>query len=164
LRAERSSIEVFGFKGDRIFYRKSVLACGGTSWHEIAFEYPAEAQGMNVFVDRAAKGVEINKTRAVPLQFLRAISPRTLASNLLGRKGLGLRKSHLRPRPICGCFSNPYAAIVAARLLARATGNGGERHEANARTPSFRRRSRQQKPFPRSFGSFQLGRERRQPQ
>jgi hypothetical protein len=63
LRAERSWIEVSGFKGDSIFYRKSVLACGGTSWHEIAFEYPAEAQGMNVFVDRAAKGVEINQNK-----------------------------------------------------------------------------------------------------
>ena len=63
LRGERSWIEVSGFKGDRIFYRKSVLACGGTSWHEIAFEYPAEAQGMNVFVDRAAKGVELNQDK-----------------------------------------------------------------------------------------------------
>jgi hypothetical protein len=34
LRGERSWIEVSGFKGDRIFYRKAVLACGGTSWHE----------------------------------------------------------------------------------------------------------------------------------
>ena len=65
LRGERSWIEVSGFKGDRIFYRKSVLACGGTSWHEIAFEYPAEAQ-LKVFVDRAANAVEINRDKGCP--------------------------------------------------------------------------------------------------
>jgi hypothetical protein len=63
LRGGRSWIEVSGFKGDRIFYRKSVLACGGTSWHEVAFEYPAEIQGMNLFVDRAASGVESNQDK-----------------------------------------------------------------------------------------------------
>lgn len=63
LRGGRSWVEVSGFKGDRIFYRKSVLACGGTSWHEVAFEYPAEAQGMNAFVDQAAHGVEMNRDK-----------------------------------------------------------------------------------------------------
>jgi len=66
LRGERSWIEVSGFKGDRIFYRKSVLACSGTTWHEIAFEYPAEAHGMKVFVDRAANAVEINRDKGCP--------------------------------------------------------------------------------------------------
>jgi serine/threonine-protein kinase len=66
LRGEKSWIEVSGFKGNRIFYRKSVLACGGTSWHEIAFEYPAEAHGMKVFVDRAANAVEINRDKGCP--------------------------------------------------------------------------------------------------
>ena len=61
LRGERTWIEVSGFKGDRIFYRKSLLACGGTSWHEVALEYPAEAQSMNGFVDRVAKGVELDQ-------------------------------------------------------------------------------------------------------
>jgi len=61
LRAESTWIEVSGFKGDRIFYRKSLLACGGTSWHEVAFEYPAEAQSTNGFVDRVAKGVELDQ-------------------------------------------------------------------------------------------------------
>ena len=32
---------ISGFKGSKIFYRKAVLACGGTVWHAIAFEYPA---------------------------------------------------------------------------------------------------------------------------
>jgi hypothetical protein len=61
LRGERTWIEVSGFKGDRIFYRKSLLACGGTSWQEVALEYPAEAQSMNGFVDRVAKGVELDQ-------------------------------------------------------------------------------------------------------
>jgi serine/threonine-protein kinase len=34
-------IAVSGFRGERIFYRKSNLACGGTQWHHIALEYPA---------------------------------------------------------------------------------------------------------------------------
>ena len=63
LGGRRTWIEVGGLKGDRIFYRKSVLACGGTSWHEVTLEYPAEAKGMNAFVDRAAKGVEIDKDK-----------------------------------------------------------------------------------------------------
>lgn len=32
---------VSGHKGDRVFYRKAVLGCGGTVWHHIAMEYPA---------------------------------------------------------------------------------------------------------------------------
>jgi hypothetical protein len=63
LRGGRGWIEVAGFKGDRIFYRKAVLACGGTSWHEVAFEHAAEAQGMNGFVDNAAAGVEMNRDK-----------------------------------------------------------------------------------------------------
>jgi hypothetical protein len=31
LRGERSWIEVSGFKGDRIFYRKAIVVCGGNS-------------------------------------------------------------------------------------------------------------------------------------
>jgi hypothetical protein len=34
-------IAVSGFRGDRIFYRKSNLACGGSRWHTVALEYPA---------------------------------------------------------------------------------------------------------------------------
>ena len=37
-----SWIVVSGFRGDdRIFYRKAMLACSNTRWHEIEFEYPA---------------------------------------------------------------------------------------------------------------------------
>jgi hypothetical protein len=30
-----------GYKGNRIFYRKALLGCGGAVWHHIAMEYPA---------------------------------------------------------------------------------------------------------------------------
>jgi hypothetical protein len=40
-RRARSWIAVSGYRGDRIFYRKSNLACGGERWHHIALEYPA---------------------------------------------------------------------------------------------------------------------------
>jgi len=44
LRGERDWIAVSGFKGDRIFYRKATLSCGGRQWRHIAFEYPAAAK------------------------------------------------------------------------------------------------------------------------
>jgi len=55
LRGERSWIVVSGIKGDRIFYRKAIIACGGKVWHHIAFEYPsALKQEVEPFVMRAA--------------------------------------------------------------------------------------------------------------
>ena len=41
LRGERDRLTVSGLKGDRIFYRKVMLACGGTIWRHVAMEYPA---------------------------------------------------------------------------------------------------------------------------
>jgi hypothetical protein len=50
---------VSGFNGDKIFYRKAVLACGGKVWHEIAFEYPAERKReMDPFVIRASRSID----------------------------------------------------------------------------------------------------------
>lgn len=40
-RQGRTWIVVSGFFGNRIFYRKAMLACGGTAWHYMEFEYPA---------------------------------------------------------------------------------------------------------------------------
>jgi hypothetical protein len=37
-----SWIAVSGYRDDRIFYRKSNLACGGTRWHHIELQYPRE--------------------------------------------------------------------------------------------------------------------------
>jgi hypothetical protein len=44
LRGERDRLTVSGLKGDAIFYRKVMLACGGTVWRHIAAEYPAAAK------------------------------------------------------------------------------------------------------------------------
>jgi hypothetical protein len=72
LRRDRDWLVVSGFKGakeDRIFYRKVVLACGGSTWRHIAFEYPAEAKRafdrfvtrVSIAMDRAAR-VDCNET------------------------------------------------------------------------------------------------------
>ena len=42
LRGERDRLTVSGLKGERIFYRKVMLACGGTQWRHVALEYPAQ--------------------------------------------------------------------------------------------------------------------------
>jgi hypothetical protein len=40
---------------DRIFYRKTMLACEGHKWHNLAFEYPAsDKRAMDEFVTRAS--------------------------------------------------------------------------------------------------------------
>jgi hypothetical protein len=54
-RAGATWIVVSGYKGDRIFYRKAMLACSGQSWHHLAFEYPAEQkEAFDQFVTRAS--------------------------------------------------------------------------------------------------------------
>lgn len=51
-------VAVSGFKGDRIFYRKSNLACGGTRWHHIALEYDArDKRKLDAMVTRIAHGM-----------------------------------------------------------------------------------------------------------
>jgi hypothetical protein len=60
LRGERDWIVASGTKGDRIFYRKAVIACGGKVWHHMAFEYPVERkQAMDAFVIRAATIIDL---------------------------------------------------------------------------------------------------------
>src|SRR5689334_17187476 len=39
LRGERDRLTVAGLKGDTIYYRKVMLACGGTVWRHVAVEY-----------------------------------------------------------------------------------------------------------------------------
>jgi hypothetical protein len=56
LRGARDWLTVSGLKGDRVFYRKAMLACGGTTWRHIAFEYPAEQKPtLDRVVERAAQ-------------------------------------------------------------------------------------------------------------
>ena len=58
-RRERDWLAVSGFKGDRIFYRKAILACGGKVWHHIEFEYPASRKReMDAFVIRASHAID----------------------------------------------------------------------------------------------------------
>ena len=58
-RAGRTWIVVSGYRGDRIFYRKAMLACGGRSWHHLAFEYPADQKlAFDQFVTRASHALK----------------------------------------------------------------------------------------------------------
>jgi hypothetical protein len=44
-----------GYRGDRIFYRRAMLACRGTKWRHIEFEYPAaEKRYFDNFVTRTS--------------------------------------------------------------------------------------------------------------
>lgn len=58
-RRGRDWLAVSGFKGHRIFYRKAVVACNGSTWHHIAFEYPAaRKEEMDAFVNRASRTID----------------------------------------------------------------------------------------------------------
>jgi len=41
---DRAWVEVSGFRGGRMYFRKSVLACGEREWRHVEYEYPAEVQ------------------------------------------------------------------------------------------------------------------------
>jgi hypothetical protein len=59
LRGAREWLAVSGLKGDRVYYRKAALACGGTIWRHIAFEYPAEQKpALDRVVERAAQAFD----------------------------------------------------------------------------------------------------------
>ena len=59
LRGEHDRLTVSGRKGDRIFYRKVMLACGGTIWRHVAMEYPATAKiTFDRFVDGMSRGFD----------------------------------------------------------------------------------------------------------
>jgi hypothetical protein len=55
-------LAVSGSKGDRLFYRKAVLVCGGKTWRHIAFEFPASAKRrMDAFVAQTAEALDSNE-------------------------------------------------------------------------------------------------------
>jgi serine/threonine-protein kinase len=59
LRGERDRLTVSGRKGDRIFYRKVMLACSGTQWRHVALEYPAQDKGrFDRLVESISRGFE----------------------------------------------------------------------------------------------------------
>ena len=44
-----------GYRGNRIFYRRAMLACNNTKWRQIEFEYPAsEKRRFDSFVTRTS--------------------------------------------------------------------------------------------------------------
>jgi hypothetical protein len=46
-------------KDDRIFYRKAVLACGGTVWRHLALQYPTGAISMlDPLVTRVSRALD----------------------------------------------------------------------------------------------------------
>ena len=56
IRGARDWLAVSGLKGDRVYYRKAMLACGGTIWRHIAWEYPSEQKAtLDRAVERAAQ-------------------------------------------------------------------------------------------------------------
>lgn len=55
LRGARDWLAVSGLKGERVYYRKAMLTCGGTTWRHMAFEYPVQAKPtIDRTVERAA--------------------------------------------------------------------------------------------------------------
>jgi serine/threonine-protein kinase len=66
-RRGRGWIVVSGFKGDRIFYRKAMLACGNKSWHHIAFEYPAgDKRAFDRLVTRTSHSLKLHESDGCP--------------------------------------------------------------------------------------------------
>lgn len=62
LRRARSWIVVSGFRGDRIFYRKAMPACGNNTWHHVAFGYPAaEKRAYDRLVTRTSHALKMHE-------------------------------------------------------------------------------------------------------
>jgi serine/threonine-protein kinase len=67
LRRGQSWIVVSGFRGDRIFYRKAMLACANRSWHHITFDYPAaEKRAYDRFVTLASHALAAHRNEGCP--------------------------------------------------------------------------------------------------
>lgn len=59
LSGARDRLTVSGLKGDAIFYRKVMLACGGTVWRHVAAEYPAAAKrNFDGIIERMSRAFE----------------------------------------------------------------------------------------------------------
>jgi serine/threonine-protein kinase len=57
---------VSGTKGDRIFYRKSILSCRGQVWNNVAIEYQAaEKQAFDAIVSHIAASLRSGKSAQV---------------------------------------------------------------------------------------------------
>ncbi len=67
VRRESTWIVVSGFKGDRIFYRKAMLACRNKEWHHLDFEYPAtDKLAFDRIVTRASLALSAYENMSCP--------------------------------------------------------------------------------------------------
>jgi hypothetical protein len=71
IRREPDWLAVSGLKGNRIFYRKAVIACGGKIWHHIAFEYPAFASDKWTRLSSGHRGASITQNTTVAESLVR---------------------------------------------------------------------------------------------
>jgi len=63
---DKQSIVISGTKGDRIFYRKSILSCRGTVWNSIAIEYPtAQKKAFDAIVTHVAASLRSGRSAQV---------------------------------------------------------------------------------------------------
>ena len=61
-RRGRDWIVVSGYKGNRIFYRRAMLACGNTNWHHVSFEYPArDKRAFDRLVTRTSNSLKMHR-------------------------------------------------------------------------------------------------------
>jgi hypothetical protein len=64
LRRDRGRVEVAGFKGGRMYFRKAVLACGDREWRHVEYEYPAEAERVfQTHLDRMSRAFDSAYTK-----------------------------------------------------------------------------------------------------
>jgi hypothetical protein len=64
LRRDRAWVEVSGFKGGRMYFRKAVLAYGEREWRHVEYEYPAEAERVfQTQVDRMSRAFDATFTQ-----------------------------------------------------------------------------------------------------
>ena len=64
LRRDRAWVEVSGYKGGRMYFRKAVLACGEREWRHVEYEFPAEARkSFQTQVDRMSRAFDLAFTQ-----------------------------------------------------------------------------------------------------
>jgi hypothetical protein len=102
-RREPDWIAVSGFKGGRIFYRKAVLACGGTVWHHIEFEYPAAL-----------------KRRMVIARHTASITQKTTSAENLSSRRSRRQSVHFLKKAFSSSIFSDTSALV--RLSAKSSG------------------------------------------
>lgn len=62
-RQGRDWVAVSGTKGDRIFYRRSLLSCNGTVWNNVSIDYPAaQKKNFDPLVTHVARSLRPGRT------------------------------------------------------------------------------------------------------